>query len=157
MRFPGARWAALRGIQYATGAMLAFVLSWPVALRALDLDFLRDTPIMYLTETDKALQRDAALYVLEHAEPNAVREWQNSITGFAGRIEGKGDWVAASGQRCRKIKLVAQAKGAESVFVLPFCKDPTGEWFIGSGLELSRVTDVTSMSHTRPRVTTGRP
>lgn len=118
-------------------AMLATVGLWSAHAFALELDFLKDTPIMFLTDADKALQRDAALYVLEHAKPNAAREWRNSITGFAGRIEGLGDWISPDGQRCRKIRLVAQAKGAESVFVLPLCKDAAGEWFIGSGLKLS--------------------
>jgi hypothetical protein len=121
--------------------MLLIVGMWSACALALDLDFLRDTPITYLTETDKVLQRDAALYVLEHTESDATREWSNPLTGFTGRIEGKGDWISADGQRCRKIKLVAQAKGAESVFVLPLCKDAAGEWFIGSGLKLSPSKD----------------
>lgn len=137
MSFASAWVAALWGARSGCGAMLLTIGMWSAGSFASNLDFLSDTPIMYLTEADKALQRDAALYVLEHPKSNAVREWRNSVTGFAGRIEGKGDWIAPDGQRCRKIKLVAQAKGAESVFVLPLCKDGAGEWFIGSGLELS--------------------
>lgn len=132
-----ARAPAFQRIRKGWCAMLAAAGLWSANSFALELDFLRDTPIMYLTEADKALQRDAALHVLEHAKPNVVREWRNPVTGFAGRIEGLGDWISPDGQRCRKIRLVAQAKGAESVFVLPLCKDGTGEWFIGSGLKLS--------------------
>lgn len=127
----------LRRVRSSRWAVLAIVGLWSAHSFASQLDFLANTPITYLTEADRALQRDAALYVLEHAKPNATRQWHNSITGFAGRIEGLGDWVAPDGLRCRKIRLVAQAKGAESVFVLPVCKDAKGEWFIGSGLKLS--------------------
>lgn len=88
---------------------------------------------MYLTETDKKLQRDAALFVLEHAQPTASREWRNPLTGFSGRIEGQGDLISDPGLRCRKIKVVVQVKGAESVFVFPLCKDASGEWFFASG------------------------
>lgn len=97
---------------------------------------LRETPVMYLTETDKKLQRDAALFVLEHAQPTASREWRNPLTGFSGRIEGQGDLISDPGLRCRKIKVVAQVKGAESVFVVPLCKDASGEWLFASALKL---------------------
>jgi hypothetical protein len=108
----------------------------PARLLALNLDFLRDTPVMYLTDTDKKMQRDAALFVLEQAEPDAAREWRNPMTGYSGRIEGQGDLISDDGLQCRKLKIVVNAKGGESVFVLPLCKNAKGEWFFGSGLKL---------------------
>ena len=110
-------------------------------LSASNLDFLQDTPMAYLTEADRRLQREAALFVLEHERPDAVREWSNPSTGASGRIEGQGDLVSNDGLPCRKIKIVAQAKGAESVFALPVCKNGKGEWFFGSGLKLTPATD----------------
>lgn len=115
---------------------LAALGLWPVSSLAAGLGFLKDTPILYLTEADRTLQTEAALYVLQHPTPDAVREWHNPDTGFNGRVAGLGDWIAPEGQRCRKIRLVTHARGAESMFVLPLCKDAAGEWFIGSGLEL---------------------
>jgi hypothetical protein len=109
------------------------------SLLALNLDFLHDTPIMHLNETDKTMQRDAALFVLGHEKPDATREWSNPLTGSSGRIEGQGDLISDDGVRCRKIRIVVQARGAESVFVLPVCKDSKGEWFFGSGLKLHPV------------------
>ena len=117
-------------------AFLIFLCSIPVGTFALELDFLRDTPVMYLTETDKKMQRDAAVFVLEQADPNASREWRNPMTGYSGRIEAQGDLISDDGLQCRKLRIVVHAKGGESVFVLPLCKDTGGEWFFGSGLKL---------------------
>lgn len=118
-------------------AIGAATLLMSTALPAADLNFMRDTPMTYLTDADRKLQREAALSVLEHERANAVREWSNPATGASGRIEGQGDLIADDGLRCRKIRIVAQAKGAESVFALPVCKDTKGQWFFGSGLKLS--------------------
>jgi pimeloyl-ACP methyl ester carboxylesterase len=114
-------------------AVMIVICAIPARLFALNLDFLRDTPVMYLTEADKKLQREAALFVLEHEDPNASREWQNPQTGYSGRIEGQGDLISDDGLKCRKLKIVVHAKGGESVFVLPLCKNPQGEWLFGSG------------------------
>jgi hypothetical protein len=119
------------------GCALAIVLcAIPSVTVALHLDFLRDTPVTYLTDADKKLQREAALFVLEHAEANASREWHNPGTGFSGRIEGQGDLISDDGLHCRKLKIIVHAKGGESVFALPLCKGTNGEWFFGSGLKL---------------------
>lgn len=120
-------------LRYAITIALCAV---PVMAFALDLDFLRDTPVMYLTEADKRMQRDAAMFVLEQTEPNVEREWRNPATGYSGRIEGQGDLISDDGLQCRKLKIVVRAKGGESVFVLPLCKNASGEWFFGSGLKL---------------------
>jgi hypothetical protein len=106
---------------------------------AANLSFLRDTAMAYLTEADRSMQRKAALFVLEQAQPDAVREWSNPATGSSGRIEGQGDLISEQGLHCRRIRIVAQARGAESIFVLPVCKDEKGGWFFGSGLKLSPV------------------
>lgn len=111
----------------------------PASLRALNQDFLNDTPLVNLSEADKAMQRDAALFVLEDARPDLTREWSNPLTGASGRIDGQGDLISEEGLRCRKIRILLQARGAESVFVLPLCKDNKGEWFFGSGLKLRPV------------------
>jgi hypothetical protein len=117
-------------------AFLILLCALPTTTFALELDFLRDTPVMYLTDTDKKMQRDAAQFVLEQTEPNASREWRNPMTGFSGRIEGQGDLISDDGLQCRKLKIAVHAKGGESVFVLPLCKDASGQWFFGSGLKL---------------------
>lgn len=127
---------------WARCAIALVTLVMPAALlSASSLDFLRDTPMTYLTEADRKLQRAAALFVLEHERANVMREWSNPATGASGRIEGQGDLVADDGLHCRKIKIVAQAKGAQSVFALPVCKNRQGEWFFGSGLKLTPVED----------------
>jgi len=119
-------------------AILIFLCTLPVAAwaAALELDFLKDTPVMHLTDADKKMQRDAAMFVLDQEQPNASREWHNPMTGYSGRIEGQGDLISDDGLQCRKLKIVVNAKGGESVFVLPLCKDARGEWFFGSGMKL---------------------
>lgn len=119
---------------------MAALLASP-RLPAGNLDFLHDTPMTYLTDADRKLQRQAALVVLEDERANAVREWSNPATGASGKIEGQGELISDDGLRCRKIRIAARAKGAENVFTLPVCKNAQGEWFFGSGLKLTPAPD----------------
>lgn len=112
----------------------------------LGLDFAKGSPMIYFTDADKALQRDAALYVLEQPQSNIVKEWHNPLTGFGGRIEGRGDWLTEQGDKCRKIKITSRAKGAESAYVFPLCRRADGEWLIGSGLKLRPADDEAAAS-----------
>lgn len=122
----------------------------PTSLLALNQDFLNDTPLVNLNQADKAMQRDAALFVLEDAKPDVTREWSNPLTGASGRVEGQGDFLSEEGLRCRKIRILMQARGAESAFALPLCKDQKGEWFFGSGLKLRPVASPKGVAQEHP-------
>ena len=109
----------------------------PGAVAALPTDILGNSPILKMTEADKKLQYDAVLEVLESSDPRAVREWENSTSGFKGRVDAQGDMVSADGLRCRRLQLRTEVRGLQSSFAFPFCKSAEGQWFIASGMKFS--------------------
>jgi hypothetical protein len=109
----------------------------PGVVAALPTDILGNSPILKMTEADKKLQYDAVLDVLESSDPRAVREWENSSTGFKGRIDAQGDMVSAEGLPCRRLQLRTEVRGLQSLFAFPFCKSAEGQWFIASGMKFS--------------------
>lgn len=109
----------------------------PGVVAALPTDILGNSPILKMTDGDKKLQYEAVLDVLESSDPRAVREWENSSTGFKGRVDAQGDMVSAEGLRCRRLQLRTQVRGLSSLFAFPFCKSAEGQWFIASGMRFS--------------------
>jgi hypothetical protein len=112
------------------------VLGSPILSKSATLDFLEDTALSFLQQADLKLQREAALSVLESDDPHSAQEWKNSSSGYSGRVQGLGAFSSADGLMCRKLRIWTQARGVESEFVFPFCKDAGGEWLIASGKRL---------------------
>lgn len=110
---------------------------WPGIVAALPTDILGNSPLLKMTDADKKLQYEAVLDVLESSDARAVREWENSSTGFKGRVDAQGDMVSAEGLRCRRLQLRTQVRGLSSLFAFPFCKSTDGQWFIASGMKFS--------------------
>ena len=117
------------------GILVAALLPGMVA--ALPTDILGNSPLLHMSDADKKLQYDAVLDVLESSDVRAVREWENSSTGFTGRVEAQGDMTSSEGLRCRRLQLRTQVRGLQSQFAFPFCKDAQGQWFIASGIKFS--------------------
>lgn len=109
----------------------------PGVVAALPTDILGNSPLLKMSDADKKLQYDAVLDVLESSDARAVREWENSSTGFTGRVEAQGDMTSSEGLRCRRLQLRTQVRGLQSQFAFPFCKDARGQWFIASGMKFS--------------------
>ena len=129
-KIPPALMKHLMTLGLTLGAMLP-------ASAGLPPNFLDNSPLSALTDIDRQLQRDAALYVLESQDGHATREWRNPQTGFSGRIEGQGNLVSAEGLRCRNCICSQKAQGLRSSFAFPVCKDTGGNWFIASGMKLA--------------------
>ena len=100
--------------------------------------FLSDSAQASMTSDDRKLQGEAALSVLADANPTAVKEWSNATSGSSGRAESLGNLRSSDGLQCRELKLHSQAKGVASQFVFPVCQDADGEWFIASGMKLTK-------------------
>lgn len=120
---------------FVLGMIVAALL--PGVVAALPTDILGNSPILKMTDADKKLQYEAVLDVLESSDPRAVREWENSATGFKGRIDAQGDMISSEGLHCRRLQLRTELKGLQSLFVFPFCKSPEGQWFIASGMKFN--------------------
>jgi hypothetical protein len=126
-------------MKYLANVVLGIVAAalLPGVVAALPTDILGNSPILKMTDADKKLQYDAVLDVLESSDPRAMREWENSSTGFKGRIDAQGDMVSSEGLRCRRLQLRTQVRGLQSLFAFPFCKSAEGQWFIASGMKFS--------------------
>lgn len=109
----------------------------PGVVAALPTDILGNSPILKMSDADKKLMYEAVVDVLESSDPRAVREWENSSTGFSGRVEAQGDMDSSEGLPCRRLQLRTQVRGLQSLFTFPFCKDAEGQWFIASGMKFS--------------------
>jgi hypothetical protein len=107
--------------------------------RAANAGFLQDTAALaFFTDADIKIHVQTALQVLESVQAKESRTWKNSASGFSGRAESLGNFRSEDGLHCRKIRLFTQARGIESQFALPVCKNPCGEWFIASAKRLSK-------------------
>jgi hypothetical protein len=130
----------MRSLQVTLSIAYALILIISASNQALagNETFLSDTAIAALTEADRKLQLDAVLSVLESTDAKAAKEWQNPQTGSSGRSESVGNFKSDEGLHCRKLRLFTQSRGIDSQFAFPVCKNASGEWFIASGMRLTR-------------------
>jgi hypothetical protein len=100
--------------------------------------FLQDTAHAALTEEDKKLQHDNAISVLNGEDANGSKEWSNPKTRSSGRSQSLGNLKSEDGLHCRRLRLYTNAKGVESQLTFPVCKNVGGDWFIASGMKLTK-------------------
>ncbi|HKE94275.1 MAG TPA: RT0821/Lpp0805 family surface protein [Povalibacter sp.] len=109
----------------------------PPQSHAANLTFLRNSPVFWFNDTDRRMMNDAAMQVLNDADPRAVREWNNPRTRAAGRVESLGRFRSADGMDCRRLRLWNQARGIEGEMTFPVCRVQGGDWRLASGVELT--------------------
>ena len=100
---------------------------------ATNLNFLRDTPISYMKPPDRQALNQAAQHALNTKKDGESMTWNNERTGNPVRIDGTvtpRDTTESGGETCRKITLVAVAKGQTQSLTPTACKKPSGEWRI---------------------------
>lgn len=81
---------------------------------AANLGFLTNTPITYMKQRDLQALNKAAQTALETKQDGESLDWNNEGTGNTVAIEGKvtpHETFESDGLKCRKITLVANAKG----------------------------------------------
>ena len=121
--------------------LLAAALLSGTAAFAVNSSFLNESALTNLTDEDRKLQLDAAMGVLEDAAASSSREWNNPSSGASGQADTLGNFTSDDGLHCRKLRLRTTAKGVESRFEFPVCKKTDGDWFIASGMKLTRTSD----------------
>lgn len=121
--------------------MSVAVLSGAAAFAA-NSSFLDQSAMTNLTDEDRKLQLDAAMGVLEADAASSSREWKNPSSGASGQADTLGNFKSDDGLHCRKLRLRTTARGVDSRFEFPVCKQADGEWFIASGKKLTRAKDV---------------
>ncbi|MCC8404344.1 hypothetical protein LJ655_21080 [Paraburkholderia sp. MMS20-SJTN17] len=98
---------------------------------AINLGFLRNTPISVMRQRDLQVLNDAARLALDTKEDGESLDWDNHGTRNPVRIEGTvtpRDTVKEGDQTCRKITLVAVARGQSQSWTPTVCGKGNGQW-----------------------------
>lgn len=98
-----------------------------------NLNFLKDTPITYMKPADRQALNRAAQKALETKKDGETMRWSNEGTGNPVHIEGTvtpRDTTSSGGDKCRRVTLVAVAKGQTQTWTPIACKTASGEWRI---------------------------
>jgi surface antigen len=101
------------------------------AVFALNLGFLRNTPISYMRQPDLQALNDAARVALDTKQDGESLNWNNNGTRNPVQINGTvtpHDTVKRSDQTCRKVTLVATAKGQTQSWTPTACRKGRGKW-----------------------------
>lgn len=108
-------------------AAVALVAGTAVASAA-NLGFLNDTPISYMKQRDLQALNKAASAALEGNKDGESSDWSNQGTGNPVSIKGTvtpHESFEEGGRTCRKVTLVAVAKGQTQTWTPTACK-PSG-------------------------------
>ncbi|SAK55364.1 hypothetical protein AWB75_02001 [Caballeronia catudaia] len=98
---------------------------------AANLGFLNNTPITYMKQRDLQALNDAAQIALNTKQDGESLDWNNKGTGNTVPINGTvtpQNSFESDGLKCRKITLIAEAKGQTQTWTPIACKQSDGKW-----------------------------
>lgn len=101
------------------------------AASAANLGFLNNTPITYMKQRDLQALNDAAQIALNTKQDGESLDWDNKGAGNTVPINGTvtpENSFEENGVKCRKITLVANAKGQTQTWTPVACKASDGKW-----------------------------
>jgi len=97
-----------------------------------NLSFLANSPVAYFNQEDMALMRENANKVLDSPDANSQQSWSNPTTRASGMAQGRGQFTAANGTPCRRLRIVNRARGLESDSTFTVCKSADGDWIFNA-------------------------
>ncbi|BBP96837.1 hypothetical protein BSFA1_19660 [Burkholderia sp. SFA1] len=121
---------ALARAPYLTIAAAA-ILAVSAQAEAANLGFLNDTPITYMKQRDLQALNNAAQVALNTKQDGESLDWDNKGAGNTVPINGTvtpENSFESNGLKCRKITLVAHAKGQTQTWTPVACKQSDGKW-----------------------------
>jgi surface antigen len=98
---------------------------------AANLGFLNNTPITYMKQRDLQALNNAAQVALNTKQDGESLDWNNNGTGNSVPINGTvtpENSFESDGLKCRKITLIAHAKGQTQTWTPVACKQADGKW-----------------------------
>ncbi|SAK49143.1 hypothetical protein AWB82_01275 [Caballeronia glebae] len=101
------------------------------AASAANLGFLNNTPISYMKQRDLQALNNAAQTALNTKQDGESLDWDNKGAGNPVPINGTvtpQESFESGGLKCRKITLVAHAKGQTQTWTPTACKASDGKW-----------------------------
>lgn len=97
-----------------------------------NLSFLADSPVAYFNPDDMALMRESANKVLDSPDANSQQSWSNPNTRASGMAQGRGQFTAANGTSCRRLRIVNRARGLVSDATYTVCKSADRGWIFNA-------------------------
>jgi hypothetical protein len=97
-----------------------------------NLSFLADSPVARFNSDDMALMRGAANKVLDAPDANSQQSWSNPRTGASGMAQVRGQFTAANGTPCRRLRIVNRIRGLESDATYTVCKTADQGWIFNA-------------------------
>jgi surface antigen len=101
------------------------------AAHAANLGFLNNTPITYMKQRDLQALNKAAHTALDTKQDGESVDWNNESTGNSVAINGTitpSDTKKDGDRTCRKLTMVAHAKGQTQTWIPTACKADGGNW-----------------------------
>ena len=126
---PIARRALARASFMTIAATALVVVS--AGAEAANLGFLNNTPITYMKQRDLQALNNAAQKALETKQDGESLDWDNKGAGNTVPINGTvtpQNSFESDGLKCRKITIIAQAKGQTQTWTPVACKQSDGKW-----------------------------
>jgi hypothetical protein len=97
-----------------------------------NLSFLADSPVAYFNQDDMALMRETANKVLDSPDANSQQSWSNPRTRASGMAQVRGQFTAANGTPCKRLRIVNRARGLESDATYTVCMSPDRGWIFNA-------------------------
>jgi surface antigen len=113
--------------RFIAAALLCSLAAAPAS--AFNVMSVKDLPIRYMTDEDRALLQEAATQALETAADGETRGWNNFKTGAHGEIMPRASFTHG-GLSCRELEVANSAQGRSNRLVLTLCRQEDGEWKI---------------------------
>jgi surface antigen len=101
------------------------------AAQAANLGFLNNTPITYMKQRDLQILNKAAHTALDTKQDGESLDWNNEGAGNPVAVDGKltpSDTDKKGDRTCRKLTMVAHAKGQTQTWAPTICKTDGGKW-----------------------------
>ena len=112
-------------------ATLALLVGAAPPARPIDLSFMDQAPVRFLSDADTDLLNQTSELVLNEAKDGESRTWQGKESGSSGTITAVKSFEE-KGHACRRIRvltLARKATGGQSEALMDFCKID-GDWKI---------------------------
>ena len=122
-------------ISLMLGALTLTLVS--VSLSAQNLNFLRESPIGWLDEQDRAILTATIDAVME-APDGTTTDWLNPETDSKGRLQVT-DTHEDFGTTCRRLRMRNEAKGRKAGGTYRLCLAPDGQWRFAPSDEAPKV------------------
>jgi len=111
----------------ATIAVLGALLLPLSAVSAIDVRFLKETPIGKFSKEDLSMMQETARKALSEAPDGTLVEWSNPKTGSSGTIRPL-DTFQQKGLKCRRTEVTNKYKTLLGGTTLVACEVKKGEW-----------------------------